>query len=151
MAIRHAKVSGVTDTADTSLVRPSDWNADHVGGVTEALLLACSDELTPIAVEAAVVTFRMPYDFTVEAVRASLTESQTAGSAVTIDVQANGVSILSTLVTIDNNQKTSTTAATQSVVSTTALTDDDEITIDVTQIGNGTATGLKVAVIGSKT
>lgn len=31
MAVTHAKVSSVSDGGDTSLVRPSDWNADHVG------------------------------------------------------------------------------------------------------------------------
>ena len=28
--IKHSKVSTIPDTDDTSLVRPSDWNADHV-------------------------------------------------------------------------------------------------------------------------
>lgn len=32
MPITHAKVSGIADGGDTSLIRPSDWNADHVGG-----------------------------------------------------------------------------------------------------------------------
>jgi hypothetical protein len=27
--IKHSKVSTIPDDADTSLVRPSDWNADH--------------------------------------------------------------------------------------------------------------------------
>ncbi len=30
MAIRHSKVSEKTDGADTSQVRPSNWNADHI-------------------------------------------------------------------------------------------------------------------------
>lgn len=30
MPVVHAKVSGITDAADTTLVRPSDWNASHV-------------------------------------------------------------------------------------------------------------------------
>jgi hypothetical protein len=30
MAITHSKVSAIADGADTSLVRPSDWNDDHV-------------------------------------------------------------------------------------------------------------------------
>jgi hypothetical protein len=30
MAITHSKVSAIADGADTSLVRPSDWNANHV-------------------------------------------------------------------------------------------------------------------------
>ena len=31
MAIKHAFVSGIADGDDTTLVRPSDWNAEHVG------------------------------------------------------------------------------------------------------------------------
>jgi len=30
MSITHAKVSAIADGADTDLVRPVDWNADHV-------------------------------------------------------------------------------------------------------------------------
>jgi hypothetical protein len=29
ITVKHTKVSSVPDTSDTSLVRPSDWNADH--------------------------------------------------------------------------------------------------------------------------
>lgn len=29
MRVRHTKVSAIPDGADASLVRPSDWNADH--------------------------------------------------------------------------------------------------------------------------
>ena len=31
MPIIHSKVSEVADGADPTLVRPSDWNADHIG------------------------------------------------------------------------------------------------------------------------
>ena len=34
MAITHTKVSAVVDGADTDLVRPVDWNADHTGQPT---------------------------------------------------------------------------------------------------------------------
>jgi len=51
-------------------------------------------------------------------------------------------------VTIDNTEKTSTTAATPAVISDTSIADDAEITIDIDQIGNGTAKGLKVTLIG---
>ena len=30
ITVKHSKVSAIPDEADTSLVRPSDWNADHV-------------------------------------------------------------------------------------------------------------------------
>jgi hypothetical protein len=31
MAIKHLKVSSKADTTDSSLIRPSDWNAEHTG------------------------------------------------------------------------------------------------------------------------
>jgi hypothetical protein len=35
MPIRHSKVSAIADGANADIVRPSDWNADHVGICTE--------------------------------------------------------------------------------------------------------------------
>lgn len=126
------------------------WVVDAVAlGGSQSIIIACSDETTAITAGAAKVSFRMPYDFTLSAVRASLTTPQTSGSIVTIDINESGTSILSTKLTIDNTEKTSTTAAVAAVVSDTSLADDAEITIDVDQVGDGTATGLKVTLIGS--
>jgi len=118
--------------------------------VTESIIIACSDETTALTTGAGKVTFRMPYAFTLSAVRASLTTAQTSGSILTVDINEAGASILSTKLTIDNTEKTSTTAATAAVISDTALADDAEITIDIDQVGDGTAKGLKVYLIGSK-
>jgi hypothetical protein len=52
--------------------------------------------------------------------------------------------------TIDNTEKTSKTAATPAVISDTALADDAEITIDIDQVGDGTAKGLKITLIGTR-
>lgn len=38
MGITHSKVSAISDGADTNKVRPSDWNADHVGSNVSLLL-----------------------------------------------------------------------------------------------------------------
>lgn len=35
MAIKHAFTSAIEDGVDNTLVQPSDWNADHTGGVLE--------------------------------------------------------------------------------------------------------------------
>ena len=78
----------------------------------------------------------------------SLTTAQGSGSIFTVDVNKNGTSILSTKVTVDNGEKASTTAATPAVISTTAAGNDDEGTVDVDQIGDGTATGGKVRIFG---
>lgn len=117
----------------------------------ESLGYALSDDgasPTPITVGVK-LTDRMPYAFHVSAVRISLTTAQTASSFVTVDVKKNGVSILSTLVSIDNNEKTSVTAVYPVVISTPDFADDDEVQFSVTQVGIGTvAAGLKARLIG---
>lgn len=110
--------------------------------------IACSDESTALTTGAAKVTFRMPCAMTLVAVRSSLTTAQASGSIFTVDINEGGASILGTKLTIDNTEKTSTTAATPAVISDAALADDAEITIDIDQVGDGTAKGLKVYLIG---
>jgi len=112
--------------------------------------LAASDETTALTTGTAKVTFRLPVAFTLTAVRASLTTAQASGSIFTVDINQGGSSVLGTKLTIDNTEKTSTTAATAATITTSALTDDAEITIDIDQIGNGTATGLKITLIGTR-
>jgi len=111
--------------------------------------LACSDETTALTAGTAKITFRMPHAMTVTAVRASLTTAQSSGNIFTVDINEGGTSILSTKLTIDNTEKTSTTAATAPVISDASLADDAEITIDIDQIGDGTAKGLKITLIGT--
>lgn len=116
--------------------------------VLAPIIVACSDETTPITSGTGKLSFRMPYGMTLTGIRASLVTAQTSGSVVAVDVNLNGTSILSTKLTFDNNEKTTTTAATAPVISNSTLTDDGEITIDIDQVGNGTAAGLKVTLIG---
>jgi hypothetical protein len=122
----------------------------HIASIkpTEFLLFACSDETTALGTGTAKLTFRMPYAFTLSAVRASVTTAPT-GSMIIVDINEGGSSILSTKLSIDASEKTSTTAATAAVISDAALADDAEITIDIDQVGSGTAgAGLKVSLIG---
>jgi hypothetical protein len=114
-----------------------------------AISVACSDETTALTTGTAKVTFRMPHAMTLTAVRASLTTAQASGSIFTVDINESGSTILSTKLTIDNTETTSTTAATPAVISDTALADNAVITIDIDQIGDGTAAGLKVYLIGT--
>lgn len=127
------------------------WELLNPAAAPESLVVACSDETTALATGTGKVTFRMPYAFTVTGVRASLTTAQTSGSIFTVDINESGTTILSTKLTIDNNEKTSTTAATPAVVSDASLADDAEMTVDIDQIGNGTAKGLKIMLIGRRT
>ena len=88
--------------------------------------------------------FRMPFAGTVTSVKATVLVAQTAGSLLTFDINENGTSILSTKLTIDNNEKTSTTAATQPVISDAILADDAEITFDIDIVGTAGAKGAQI-------
>lgn len=112
------------------------------------LIGAASDETVSLTTGVQKLTFRCPCDMEGLAVRASLKTAQASGSLFTVDINRNGSSILSTKITIDNGEKTSTTAATAAVLSDTAWGDDDEFTVDIDQVGNGTAVGLKVTLYG---
>jgi hypothetical protein len=92
----------------------------------------------------------MPYAMTLTSVRASLSTAQASGSIFTVDINLNGTSVLGTKLTIDNTEKTSTTAATPATITTSALTDDGEITIDIDQVGTAGAKGLKITLIGTR-
>lgn len=116
--------------------------------VPSILILSCSDETTALTAGTSKLTFRMPYLFLLSGVRASLNVAQASGSIFTVDVNAGGVSILSTKLTIDNTEKTSVTAAIQSVIVPGTIPDDTEITVDIDQLGDGTAAGLKLTLIG---
>ncbi|MHA2388096.1 MAG: hypothetical protein ACXACW_05165 [Candidatus Hodarchaeales archaeon] len=116
---------------------------------TESMVIAVSDESTALTSGTNKLTFRMPYAFTLTEVRASLTTSGTTGGLTTVDINESGVSILSTKLTIDQGEKTSTTAATPPVISDTALADDAEITVDIDAVTTGGGeTGLKIYLIG---
>lgn len=131
----------------------STWVTGPASGTapTQCIPIACSDETTALTTGTAKVTFRMPYAFTLTGVRASLTTAQSSGSIFTVDINESGTTVLSTKLTIDNTEKTSTTAVTAPVISDSSLADDAEITIDIDQVGDGTAKGLKVYLIGTKT
>jgi hypothetical protein len=119
--------------------------------VTESMVIACSDETTALTTGAAKVTFRMPYAMTLTSVRASVSTAPT-GAALQVDINETGSgTILSTKLTIDAGEKTSTTAAVPAVISDTALADDAEITIDIDTVGSTVAgAGLKVYLIGTR-
>ena len=115
---------------------------------TTSFVLACSDEETALTTGTK-LTFRMPFAYTVTAVRASLTTAGTGANLVTVDINESGTTILSTKITIDATETTSTTAATPPVISDSDLANDAEMTVDIDQIDSGgVSAGLKVYIIG---
>ncbi len=127
---------------------PITWQS--IATAYAVIQVACSDETTPIAAGTNKVRFRMPHAMTLTAVRASLSGAASSGT-FTVDINEGGSSILSTKLTLDANEKTTTTAATPAVISDSALADDAEISIDVDDDGAGDAVGLKVTLLGTRT
>lgn len=117
----------------------------------EFMQLAISDESTNLTTGTGKLTFRMPYAMTLTGVRASVKTAPT-GSTVIVDINEEGVSVISTKLSIDATEKTSTTAASAAVISDSAIADDAEITVDIDQIGSTIAgQGLKVTLYGTRT
>jgi hypothetical protein len=143
--------NNLSDLANAATARTNLGITSANVKLTESLIIACSDETTAITTGTAKVTFRMPYAFTVSAVRASVTTAPT-GSTILIDINESGTTILSTKLMIDATEKTSTTAATPAVISDSSLADDAEITVDFDQVGSTiSGAGVKVYLIGTRT
>lgn len=106
--------------------------------------VSCSAVATDLTTGTAKATFRMPYSATLNGVRASVATAPT-GSTIIVDINESGTTVLSTKLTIDATEKTSTTAATSAVISDPSLANDAEITIDIDQIGS-TVAGQELVV-----
>ena len=133
-------VSTVNGTTGTAIIR-------------QVLAIACSDETTALTTGTNKVKFINPYStvFNILSVVASLSTAQTSGSIFTVDINEANTSILSTKLTIDNTETNSSTAATPAVISDASIAAYAEIEVDIDQIGDGTAKGLKVYLIGYPT
>lgn len=119
---------------------------------TESLIIAAGDETTALTVADGKTEFQMPYAFTLTDVRATLTTAGSTSGVTTIDVEDDGVSIFSTLLTIDSTEKTSTSAATAAVISGATIADGSIMKINVDVLSGGaTEAGLKIAFIGYQT
>ena len=140
-------------TADSTEALGLKWAA--VPSSSEMVSIAMGDETTVLAAASTtvpLVTFNMPYGFTLTGVIVSAVAAPTGAALVTVDVHENGTTVLSTKVTIDASEKTSATAATPVVISDSALAVNSLIEIFVDQIDtDNTAAGLKIYLIGNQT
>lgn len=113
------------------------------------LTIAISDETTAITTGTAKVTWPVPRAMTIQLVKANLTTASSSGLP-TFDVNKNGTSIFSTVITIDVSETTSLTAATPPVLTTFSLAADDVLTFDIDVAGTG-AKGAKITILGYAT
>lgn len=139
-------------SANTSEKLTAQAAANALSGMSTAtpmaIIVPCSDESTAIDATGEKVEFRIPFAFTLTEVRADLTSACTTGT-FTVDINESGTTVLSTKITIDATETTSETAAAAPVISDSALAANAQIQIDVDNVGDSTATGLKVTLIGT--
>lgn len=142
------RIEALSDDVDALLATTDTTSAAsaEVEQLAGGYGIACSDETTPITAGTGKVSFRLPY-MRLQELRISLVTAQASGNIFTVDVNMNGVSILSTKLTIDNTEKTSVTAAIPAVLTIDETEDDAEFTVDVDQVGDGTGAGLKLFFI----
>lgn len=144
-----AEASGVLQSGISGTSGFLDMKIAYVSGLLysgyrETWMFACSDETTALSTGLAKLTFRAPYAANLLAVRSSVNVAGSAG-LTTVDIKENNVSMLSTKLTIDASELSSTTALTPVVISDSSIADDAKMTIDVTSVSTSTA-GLKVAL-----
>lgn len=142
-----------TNTAEGTI----EWDTDNdiliVGDGTVTrnftdliyLPVACSAEKSDLVVTTNAIVFYMPpFETVLVDIGANLTVSPN-GSVVTVDVKEAGVSVLSTLITIDQAENSSETAAAGPVISDTTLAADARMQVSVDGVGSSQAgQGLKI-------
>lgn len=118
------------------------------------IICALSGETGDLEAGTAVSQYRIPYAMALTQLPRISVTTAPAGSVLTVDINAGATSpatILSTKLTIDAGEKTSLTASTPAVLSSTTLADNDIITFDIDGVGSSTAgVGLKLTLYGTR-
>lgn len=91
-----------------------------------------------------VAYYRMPWAATLTAVKANVNSTTT--TAITVDVNEAGTSVLSTEITIDAGESSSLTAATPAVISDSAIANDALLTFDIDSASTGDSGPLTVTL-----
>ena len=115
---------------------------NYVDAVVYPFQFAASQLLTDLVASGSDITasVRAPEDFTIDStanrIMAAVNVAPT-GSSIIVDILKNGTSIFSTTISIDATEKTSLTAATPYVLTSSSIsfTKGDEITTLITQVG----------------
>lgn len=145
-----AQAAAIAAAATDATTKANAAQAAAIAQIIIPIGVACSDETTALTAGTSKVTFHMPFAMALTEVIAELATPQTSGSIFTVDINEAGVSILSTKLTIDNGEETSLAAVTPPVISDANLAKGAKMTVDIDQVGDGTAKGLKIWLVGNR-
>lgn len=113
-------------------------SASAVAAVTETndITFPITDTVSTITTGVAKQYWDFTHTATIKSIRATVGTQSTSGG-LRFDVKKNGVTVFSTTPTIDANELSTATAATNSVLSTTAVALNDRMTFDINEAGLG--------------
>ena len=155
-AISLDEISAPSNTADRGqLYTNADNHLHFINGAgtdikvtEEVFIISLSDLGTDLTTGTGKASFRMPFAMTLTGVKATCATAS-AGANIIVDINEGGSTVLSTKLSIDAGELTSTTAASAAVISDSALANDALITFDIDQVGTSTkGRGLKVTLYG---
>ena len=112
---------------------------DIYGSTPYDFSFACTDEVNTITSTGQKMYIRAPRDFNVQKFKVSL--NAVAGPGFALNIKNNGSNMINTVIL-------GTTITTISPATAVSVLENDEITVEVTNIGSGTGVGLKVYLIG---
>jgi len=140
---------GIGNNSSTLFADSTETDGNKWDYPTSSFIVACSDESSDLETGDDLLQFRMPFQFELTDIIAN-TNSPPTGAAIHVQVQMNGSDILaSNGIEIDATETSSEDAGTQPSISTSTLTFNSTISIDLDQIGSTlTGTGLKINFIG---
>lgn len=119
--------------------------------VTETYAISCSDLETEVTTGTSKGYFRPRHALTITSVRVYVLTAPT-GSALQVDINEAGTSILSTVLSIDATEFDSSTAATPAVVSDSSIAAGALVSVDFDQVGATLGgTGVIVEITGTYT
>ena len=116
----------------------------------EPWTIALSAATGDLATGTAVVTTRAPFALALTQLPRISVSTEPVGSVITVDINSGATSpatMLSTKLTIDASEKSSVSGATQGVLSSTTMADNDIITFDIDTVGSSTTgSGLQITL-----
>jgi hypothetical protein len=117
----------------------------------QEITIPLSSETADAAAATAVTSWFPEYDYKLHSIAVVASVAPT-GSTAEFDMNDEGVSMLSTVVSIDAGEDTSDTAATPPVISDTTITAGNKYTFDIDQVGATIAgKGYKARLVVSRT
>jgi hypothetical protein len=148
LSYAFAKTSSEWGTNRTLAVQTAELIRLLTVGQQFEWVIALSHEDGQISEGAAILTVPIPKNIEVQDVFAHINEPSTSGN-IAIDLNINGVSALSTEITIEQGENSSLTAATQPVILNANWGRGDVLTIDFDTAGVNAA-GAKVIISGQR-